>query len=88
MREAQTAIAEINAFRGRAEDWRALLVMAEASEQVAARWWRERRTDPGEIAKLLDTVYSARMTVLKARARAGAAGCTLFSATGVLVSEW
>ena len=88
VREAQTAIAEINAFRGRAEDWRALLVMAEASEQVAARWWRERRTDPGEIAKLLDTVYSARMTVLKARARAGAAGCTLFSVTGVLVSEW
>jgi hypothetical protein len=88
VREAQTAIAEINAFRGRAEDWRALLVMAEASEQVAARWWRERRTDPGEIAKLLDTVYSARMTVLKARARAGAAGCTLFSATGGLVSEW
>ena len=88
VREAQAAIEEINVFRGRAEDWRALLAMAEASEQVAARWWRERRADPGEIAKLLDTVYSARMTVLKARARAGAAGCTLFSATGVLVSEW
>ncbi len=88
VREAQTAIEEINVFRGRAEDWRALLAMAEASEQVAARWWRERRADPGEIAKLLDTVYSARMTVLKARARAGAAGCTLLSATGVLVSEW
>ncbi len=88
VREAQTAIEEINVFRGRAEDWRALLAMAEASEQVAARWWRERRADPGEIAKLLDTVYSARMTVLKARARAGAAGCTLLSATGVLVTEW
>lgn len=88
VREAQTAIAEINVFRGRAEDWRSLLVMAEASEQVAARWWRERRADPGEIAKLLDTVYSARMTVLEARARAGAAGCTLLSATGFLVTEW
>jgi hypothetical protein len=88
VREARTAIEEINVFRGRAEDWRALLAMAEASEQVAARWWRERRADPGEIAKLLDTVYSARMTVLKARARAGAAGCTLLSATGVLVTEW
>ncbi|MBT5812814.1 MAG: hypothetical protein HOI15_00445 [Opitutales bacterium] len=88
VKTAKVAIDEVNVFRAKAQDWKDLLQLADATEKVAADWWRNRRAKPEEIAKLLDTVYSARVTVLQARKRAGNAVCTLLSATGIFITDW
>jgi hypothetical protein len=87
-REASSALGEINAFRARGGHWDALSELADASEALADRWWRDRLADPMQIASLLDSVYAARMAVLDARRRAGRAGCAVVEATGVTVAEW
>lgn len=87
-REAEAALHEINAFRGRANDWLALATVADDSEAVADRWWRDRLAGPDEISNLLDAVYSARLAVLEARERAGRAGCTVIESTGVPPADW
>jgi len=88
VKTAKVAIDQVNAFRARAKNWKDLLQIADSTETVAADWWRNRRAKPEEIAKLLDTVYSARATVLQARKRAGDAACTLLSATGIFITDW
>jgi hypothetical protein len=87
-RTAKMAIDEVNFFREQSQHWKDLTALADSSELVAAEWWRSRRATPKDIAKLLDTVYAARVTVLKARDRAGAAVCALLSATGISISDW
>lgn len=87
-REAERALGEINIFRERADHWLALADLADASEEVAERWWQDRQAEPGQISSLLDSVYAARVAVLEARQRAGRAGCVVIEATGVTVSEW
>ena len=88
VRTAKMAIDEVNFFREQSQHWKDLTALADSSEAIAAQWWRNRRATPEKIAKLLDTVYSARIAVLKARERAGAAVCTLLSATGIYISDW
>jgi hypothetical protein len=88
VRTAKMAIDEVNFFREQSQHWKDLTALADSSELVAAEWWRSRRATPKDIAKLLDTVYAARVTVLKARDRAGAAVCALLSATGISISDW
>jgi hypothetical protein len=88
VRTAKMAIGEVNFFREQSQHWKDLTALADASEVIAAQWWRNRRATPEKIAKLLDTVYSARIAVLKARERAGAAVCKLLSATGISISDW
>ena len=85
--EAWFAIAEINAFRRDGVRWLDLTALADSAEEVADRWWRDRLTDPKELASLLDSVYSARVAVLEARERAGLAGCAMMAATGLSASE-
>ena len=88
VRASLVAIDEINRFRERAKYWNDLTSLAGASEKVAARWWQERRSDPQEISRLLDTVFSARSAVLGARERAGAASCSLLAASGLAPASW
>lgn len=87
-REAASALAEINAFRAGAERWHSLAALADASEQVAERWWNDRLADPADIANLLDRVHDARLAVLDARRRAGRAACAVIEATGATLAEW
>ena len=88
VRAALGAIDEINRFRERAKYWEDLATLAEASEKVAARWWKEKRSDPQEISALLATVLSARSEVLGAREQAGAASCALLAASGLAPASW
>ena len=87
LEEAWFAIEEINAFRRDGARWLELTALANHAQEVADRWWRDRLTDPGEIAKLLDTIYSARLAVVDARERAGLADCAVTAATGLSASE-
>ena len=87
LEEAWFAIEEINAFRRDGARWLNLLALADTAQEVADRWWRDRLTDPSEIAKLLDTIYSARRAVVDARERAGLADCAVTAATGLSASE-
>jgi len=88
VRAALVAIDEINRFRERAKYWEDLTKLADASEKVAARWWKEKRSDPQEISGLLDTVFSARNEVLGAREKAGVASCALLAASGLAPASW
>jgi hypothetical protein len=85
--EAWWAISEINAFRREGQRWLDLAALADSAEELADRWWQDRLTNPGEIANLLDSVYSARLAVLDARERAGLADCAMIAATGRSASE-
>lgn len=88
VRASLVAIDEINRFRARTKYWNDLAALADASEKVAARWWKDRRSDPQEISRLLDTVFSARNAVLGARERAGEASCALLAASGLAPASW
>lgn len=85
---AREALAVVRHFEARREQWRTLLVTADASEATADRWRRDRLAEPARIARLIDDVYDARSAVLKEQERAGVAGCSLWAATGVPVDAW
>jgi len=85
---SQAALAVIQDFERRADEWQRLLDLAGSAEAVADRWWQQRLVEPRRVAALLDEVYAARFEVLRARERAVVAGCTLLATTGVSVDEW
>jgi hypothetical protein len=88
MRRSIDALGELDDFETRAGQWDELRQLARTSEEIADRWWRERLTQPSQVAALLDQAYSARIAVLDARERAGIASCTLLAMTGVPLEEW
>ncbi|MBW2289473.1 MAG: hypothetical protein JRG80_15035 [Deltaproteobacteria bacterium] len=85
---SREALAVIQDFERRADEWQHLLDLAGSAEEVADRWWKQRLVTPRRVAALLDEVYRARIEALRARERAGVAGCTLLATTGVSVDEW
>ena len=82
------ALAEVNEFEARREQWQRLLLLADEAEEIADRWWRERLAKPAEVAALLDEAFAARSAVLEARERAGNAYCTVLAMTGIPVEAW
>jgi hypothetical protein len=88
VRRSLEALGELADFEARAVQWEELQALADAAEQVADRWWRDRLARPSQVAALLDQAFAARSAVLDARERAAIAGCTLLAMTGVPPEDW
>jgi len=88
MRRSIDALGELDDFESRARQWEELQQLARTTEEIADRWWRQRLSQPSQVAALLDQAYSARIAVLDARERAGIASCSLLAMTGVPLEKW
>lgn len=88
LRLGMVALGDVDHFEANTERWLELLDLAGEAEALAERWWRQRLATPSDVSRLLDQAFAARASVLEARARAGLAGCTLFSMTGVSIEDW